>query len=112
MHCLCKQGMTADLQVEGDVAADPIWCSKCGCNLDLEDFKLSIELEKELMKWASNYGSWIDWNRDVLKENGIELEEEHNRKGSNLTIRVKKELGEKYRVTFSPSTIGKSYKKA
>ncbi|EDL66414.1 hypothetical protein BSG1_03640 [Bacillus sp. SG-1] len=91
------------------MAADPIWCRKCGCNLDLEDFNFSKGLQEEFIKWAADYGRWVDWTADKLVSDGIEIEEEHNRKGSELTDSVIKELGCRYSVTFSPSTIGKSY---
>jgi len=36
MNCLCMQKETYELKVEGDIGADPIWCEKCSCNLDIE----------------------------------------------------------------------------
>ncbi|WP_409250776.1 hypothetical protein V1502_11430 [Bacillus sp. SCS-153A] len=111
MRCLCKLNETFDLKVKGDVGADPIWCSKCGTNLELEELGLSKELEEKLLKWANDYGEWIDWIKDELVKNGVEMEEEHNTKGRELTDCVIKELGYRYRVIFSPSSMGKSYRK-
>lgn len=110
MRCFCERKETFDLKMEADVGADPIWCVECGCNLNLEDTPLSNELKKELIDWASMYGKWIDWNSDEIISNGIQMEEEHNRQGEILTEQTKQELGGKYRITFSPSTMGRSYK--
>ncbi|MGE6753800.1 hypothetical protein ACQKFO_10145 [Rossellomorea sp. NPDC071047] len=110
MRCFCEQKETFDLKMEADVGADPIWCMECGCNLDLEDIPLSNDLKKELIDWASKYGKWIDWDSDKIIPNGIQMEEEHNRQGEILTESAEQELGGKYGITFSPSTMGGSYK--
>lgn len=109
MQCLCKNKDPFDIKVEGDVGADPIWCNKCGCNFDIEEVPISDDLKDELMKWVMMYGEWIDWNKDSLRSNGIELENGHNKLGQQLTDKVKKELGAKYTVTFSPSTSARMY---
>ncbi|GAE37420.1 hypothetical protein [Halalkalibacter akibai] len=108
MKCFCEQEDTLDLKIEGDVGAEPIWCSKCGCNFDLEDISFSNELKDELGSWANEYGNWIDWDKDKIVPAGIEMEEEHNKKGIILTDKVKKELGGKYRITFSSSTMARA----
>ncbi|MDV2580914.1 hypothetical protein [Alkalibacillus haloalkaliphilus] len=108
MECLCDEKKTNDIKVEGDVGADPFWCYYCECNLDLEESSISIELREELMKWILKYGEWINWSNDEVVSNGVELEEEHNRIGSLLTEKVKKELGDNYKISFSPSTFAKS----
>ncbi|SFB22953.1 hypothetical protein SAMN04488072_110123 [Lentibacillus halodurans] len=36
-------------KMEADYGVDPLWCSKCGYNLDIDDFPLSDELKSELM---------------------------------------------------------------
>lgn len=109
MNCLCEQQETYKLKVEGDVGADPIWCNQCGCNLDLDDIPISDELKSKLSDWATKYGEWIDWDLDQIIENGVDLEEEHNRQGAYLTEKVKLELRDKYRIKFSPSSMGRSY---
>lgn len=109
MKCFCEQQETYKLKVDGDVGADPIWCNQCGCNFDLDDIPISKELNRELREWASKYGEWIDWDLDQIIENGIELEEEHNRQGANLTEKVKLELSVKYIIKFSPSSMGRRY---
>jgi hypothetical protein len=109
MQCFCEGKETYELKIEADVVADPIWCNRCGCNLDLEDIPISNELKRELMEWAARYGEWIDWEKDELLPNGIEFEEEHNKQGAKLTEKVKKELGGKYKIKFSPSTSARLY---
>ncbi|MEL3973338.1 hypothetical protein AAEO50_13705 [Rossellomorea oryzaecorticis] len=109
MRCLCEQKETFDLKIEGDVGADPIWCAQCGCNLELEGLPISNELKEKLMDWVTNYGKWIDWDTDKITPNGIEMEEAHNREGEILTKQTKQELKNNYRMTFSPSTMGRSY---
>jgi hypothetical protein len=109
MKCFCEQKETYNLKIEGDVGADPIWCNKCGCNLDFEEVPISNELKDQLMGWIMKYGDWIDWSKDKLVPNGVELEEEHNKIGRELTKKVKKELGEKYVIEFSPATMAESY---
>ncbi|MEK4715606.1 hypothetical protein MKY15_22385 [Sporosarcina sp. FSL K6-1540] len=107
MKCLCKQKEVHDLKVEGDIGADPIWCNQCGCNLDIEDIPISLALKSELMEWVWKYGKWIDWDKDGVFPNGIELEEEHNKQGMYLTEKLRGELEDKYKVSFSPSTFAR-----
>ncbi|MDQ0899445.1 hypothetical protein [Paenibacillus sp. V4I7] len=109
MKCFGEQKESYDLKIEGDVATNPIWCNHCGYNLDLDDIPISVDLKNELIGWGTRYGKWIDWDKDILVLNGIELEEEHNKQGEKLTEEVKKELGDKYKISFSPSTSAKSY---
>ncbi|WP_246938828.1 hypothetical protein [Bacillus pinisoli] len=111
MKCDCEQQETCKLKVEGDVGADPIWCNQCGCNFELDDIPLSNELKRELSNWATQYGDWMDWELDQVIENGMEMEEVHNRKGAFLTEKVQSELWGKYKVKFSPSSMGRSYTK-
>jgi hypothetical protein len=61
------------------------------------------------MKWAMMYGEWIDWSKDTLRPGGIELEDKHNNRGQQLTEKVKQELGVKYIVRFSPSSLARMY---
>lgn len=61
------------------------------------------------MKWLNKYGEQIDWDKDKLIPNGIEMEEEHNKQGAKLTEKVKKELRGKYRIKFSTSTMARGY---
>jgi hypothetical protein len=111
LKCFCEKRETFELKVEGDVGSDPIWCNKCGCNLDLENLPISDELKEELMVCVLKYGEWIDWNTDKIKTSWIELEQIHNELGKELTEKVKKELGERYNIVFSPSMITRSNQK-
>ncbi|SFJ30147.1 hypothetical protein SAMN04487936_101594 [Halobacillus dabanensis] len=110
MKCLCEQGVTNELKVEGDVGADPIWCNRCHCNLDIEEVPIELDLKLELMKWIKKYGDWMDWDEDKIVPSGVELEIEHNKKGWKLTEKVQKQLEGKYKVSFSPSTFANTYK--
>lgn len=103
MHCFCKNGETFELKLEGDVGAEPLWCNQCDCNLDLDEVPISQFLKEELMEWVMNYGDWINWEKDSLVPNAKAMEEVHNQSGSELLEKLKKELGGKYSVTFSPS---------
>jgi hypothetical protein len=109
MRCFCEYKETYNLKVEGDVDTDPIWCNQCGCNIDIEEAPISDELKGELLRWVMMYGEWIDWDKDILRPNGIELENTHNKLGEQLTKKVKKELSTKYNVTFSPSSTARLY---
>lgn len=110
MYCaFCEEEKTFNLKVEGDVGADAIWCDECNCNFDIYDISISKGLRVRLTKWMQQYGKWMDWSKDVLYSNGVQMEDEHNKMGELLTIEVQKELGEKYKVTFSPSSSAKIY---
>ena len=63
----------------------------------------------ELLEWVSEYGKWIDLETDLLKENGVKLEEWHNEKGVRLFQEVVKQLGGKYPIVFVPSNSAQLY---
>ncbi|WP_079708639.1 hypothetical protein [Paraliobacillus ryukyuensis] len=109
MRCFCENKEIFDLKVEGDVYTDPIWCNQCGCNFNIEEVPISENLRDELMMWAMQYGKWIDWSKDTLRSNGIELENKHNKFGQLITNKVKRELGGKYNISFSPSSSARMY---
>ncbi|SDN84675.1 hypothetical protein [Alkalicoccus daliensis] len=109
MKCLCETNTICSLKVEGDVGADPIWCSICGANLNVDDLPVSRSLKIDLEKWSLQYGEWINWENDTLTSNGIELEHLHNSKGELLTKRLREEVGPDCPVTFSPAVSGKAY---
>lgn len=109
MRCCCNNGETNDLKIEGDVEADPIWCNRCGCQLDIEDVPISAGLAEELLSWAMKYGEWIDWNNDKLLPNGVEAEDHFNQMGLVLTEKVKQELNDTYKIKFTPSTSARFY---
>lgn len=107
LKCGCKE-QTVSLKVEADFA-DPIWCSKCGYNLDLDEIPISDKLRQDLFEWVREYGKWIDWESDTLIDNAFELEDKHNELGQILTEEVIKELGHAYKIVFSPSTSARFY---
>jgi hypothetical protein len=52
MQCFCKEE-SYGLVLEADFGADPIWCKRCGCNLDLDEVPLTQELKNELINVMS-----------------------------------------------------------
>lgn len=109
MDCFCEEKKTFNVKVEGDLGADPIWCDLCYSNLDIEDAPLSKSLRAELMRWAWKYGEWMDWEKEVLDPDGLQMKEKHNALGKLLSERVQEELGDKYKVRFSPSPLVEMY---
>ncbi|TRM12005.1 hypothetical protein FH966_10075 [Lentibacillus cibarius] len=109
MRCFCENGEIVDLKVEGDFGADPLWCNQCSCNLDIEEVPISEGLKEELIRWSMQYGEWIDWSKETLLPDGMEMEKEHNKLGQQLTQKVKMELSTKYKVSFSPSSSARMY---
>ncbi|TFD94394.1 hypothetical protein [Jeotgalibacillus sp. R-1-5s-1] len=102
MNCLIC-GDIQEINIEGDIGADPVWCHHCGCNLDIEDLPVSAKLIKELVQWAAEYGNWIDWDVDQLRPGGLELETRFNQKGLLLSEEVQQELGEEFTIRFIDS---------
>lgn len=96
-------------KMEADFSADPFWCKVCGENLDSEDFHLSGNLQQRLVQWIEEYGAWIDLKTDNLKDNGLILEEEHNKKGKQLFQEVLKERGREILIVFIPSKTAENY---
>jgi len=98
------------IKLEADFSIEPTWCGKCGLSIDIYLLPLSISLMEELLMWGNNYGKWIDFKSDSLAENGIELEKKFNRKGLQLTEKVKNELGSNFTVDYKSSTSAEWYK--
>ena len=95
MECFCKE-QSYDLMLEADIGADPIWCSKCGCNLDIDDVPLSQELKKELYIWVENYSETVlDESEYVYK-----VAQNHNKIGLKLLEKVQKEFGVRYTAIY------------
>jgi hypothetical protein len=107
--CDCSEG-SYFLKIEADFSCDPTWCEKCGASIDLDELPLSPSLKKELVKWVLDYGKWIDTESDSLLENGIQLEEEHNSRGLLLRGEIINELGGRFSITFTPSSLAQIYK--
>ncbi|MEM5018356.1 hypothetical protein WKH31_18825 [Metabacillus indicus] len=85
---VCKCKLTNSFKLEADYVADPIWCTICGWNLDIDEFPLKDDLKNDLFQWVEQYKR-IPAN-------------EHNAIGQNLTEKVKEELGSEYRLMFIP----------
>jgi hypothetical protein len=111
LNCCCENGETNDLKIEADVGADPIWCNRCGCNLDIEGVPISNELGEELSSWAMKYGEWFDWDKDKLLPNGLEMEDDFNQKGVTLVEKLKQEIEGNYKIKFLPSSSARFYPK-
>jgi thiamine monophosphate kinase len=71
---------------------------------------LSENLQQRLVQWIEKYGAWIDFESDKLKDNGLNAEEEHNKKGEQLFQEVMLELGGNYHLVFIPSQTAGYYR--
>ncbi|UOE75841.1 hypothetical protein [Parageobacillus thermoglucosidasius] len=94
-------------KLEVEIHADPIWCAKCGENLDIEDFPFSQELKEELFEWVSQYAKILeksDYGTHIKKETRNAIKE-HNNKGLILFNKVKQELGENSNIEYVPTTL-------
>lgn len=102
LECCCPTGITYQIKVTGDIAADPIWCQQCGCNLELEELPISRLLKVQLQTWVLTYGEWLDWDTEENLPNADELVKEFNTIGKLLTTNVKIELDERLQVNYEP----------
>lgn len=100
MECFCKEE-SFNLKLEADFIPDPIWCNKCGCNLDTNDIPLSNELKSEIRLWLHNYSKLL--NVEIKSENYFKLHQQHNNQGLQLAKKIQSELGDKYSVEYYPS---------
>ncbi|MCM3596200.1 hypothetical protein M4D55_10480 [Metabacillus idriensis] len=85
---ICKCKFTNSFKLEADYGADPIWCTICGWNLDIDEFPLKDNFKNDLFQWIEQYKK-ISTN-------------EHNAIGQNLTEKLKEKLGSEYRIIFIP----------
>lgn len=98
MQCFCKEE-SYDLVVEADLGADPIWCGKCGCNLNLEEIPLTEKLKYQLISWVQAYSkSVIDESEYIY-----EVTHQHNKNGIKLAQKAQSELGNKYTISYKAS---------
>ncbi|MFD0048385.1 hypothetical protein ACFVHQ_03430 [Actinomycetes bacterium NPDC127524] len=79
-----------NLRVEADFT-DPIWCSDCDMNFELEEFPISKELIDELNSWALEYPDIYDLAENNSKDIEI-IKLEHNSRGMNLKEKLQQEL--------------------
>lgn len=96
--CFCKEE-SYDLILEADFCTDPIWCGKCGCNLNLDDIPLSEELKDELMNWVNDYSKTVVDESEYI----YEISQKHNKNGLKLLEKVQKELDDKYTISYISS---------
>lgn len=101
MNEFCSCERLTHIKVEADFYTDPLWCSICGYNLDIDEFPLRELIKKKLMLWVEKY-------EDVLEENShqssfeYELNKhEYNQVGLELTEEIKKDIGHQYNISFS-----------
>lgn len=98
MECFCKEE-SYDLVLEADFGADPIWCRKCGCNLNLDEVPLTQELKDELMSWVRVYSNSVLDETEYI----YEVSHQHNKNGMKLLEKIQSELGDKYTISYKPS---------
>jgi hypothetical protein len=79
-----------NLRVEADFT-DPIWCSDCDKNFELEEFPISKELIDELNSWALEYPEIYDLTENNSKDIEI-IKREHNSRGIHLKEKLQQEL--------------------
>ncbi|MED1204103.1 hypothetical protein [Heyndrickxia acidicola] len=79
-----------NLRVEADFA-DPIWCSDCDTNFELEEFPISNELVKELSSWALEYPEIFELAESEYEDIEI-IKGEHNFRGKILKEKLQQEL--------------------
>lgn len=79
-----------NFKVEGDYT-DPLWCSVCGANLDLDVYPLSKSLMNEATKWSIKYGDWLE---PPFLNQAVEMIKEYDQQGLELTKKIRKELTE------------------
>lgn len=106
--CKCNKE-TYHIRFEADFGADPVWCYKCGCNLDLGSFELSEKFMEEISQWIPEYGEWLNLDTDSLVEGADEMQSNFNKQGLILYEKIKKELSEKYTVEFKPADSVRGY---
>lgn len=101
MNEFCSCERLTHIKVEADFYTDPLWCSICGYNLDIDEFPLRELIKEKLMLWGEKY-------EDVLEENShqssfeYELNKrEYNQVGLELTEEIKKDIGHQYNISFS-----------
>lgn len=101
MNEFCSCERLTHIKVEADFYIDPLWCSICGYNLDMDEFPLRELIKEKLMLWVEKY-------EDVLEENShqssfeYELNKrDYNQVGLELTEEIKKDIGHQYNISFS-----------
>lgn len=100
MKCFCKEE-SFDLKLEADFVPDPLWCNKCGCNLDTDDLLLSNEVKADIRLWLNNYENLL--HDEKIPDNYTKLHDQHNDQGLKLAKIIQEELGDKYTIEYHSS---------
>ena len=103
MECGCKTE-TKQLFLEGEYGADPVWCSVCEYNIELDDLPVSEDLLQELLEWGNRFGEWIDLETNAFVVGGEALEATHNKQGALLAKKLQIALAG-VTVSFNPAAL-------
>ena len=103
MDCGCKTA-TTKLFIEGEYGADPVWCSVCQYNIELDELPIDDGLMNELLAWGNSYGQWVDLEAGVYVDGGEAMEAAHNKEGTLLGKKLQMAL-QGATVTFNPSAM-------
>lgn len=101
MNEFCSCERLTHIKVEADFYTDPLWCSICGYNLDIDEFPLTELIKEKLMLWVEKYEDVLGGN---FHQSSFEYElnkREYNQVGLELTEEIKKDIGHQYNISFS-----------
>ncbi|MFN0313257.1 MULTISPECIES: hypothetical protein [Kurthia] len=101
MNEFCSCERLTHIKVEADFYTDPLWCSICGYNLDIDEFPLRELIKEKLMLWVEKYEAVLGGN---FHQSSFEYElnkREYNQVGLELTEEIKKDIGHQYNISFS-----------
>lgn len=101
MNEFCSCERLTHIKVEADFYTDPLWCSICGYNLDIDEFPLTELIKEKLMLWVEKYEAVLGGN---FHQSSFEYElnkREYNQVGLELTEEIKKDIGHQYNISFS-----------
>ncbi|SNZ16072.1 hypothetical protein SAMN05421503_2849 [Terribacillus aidingensis] len=101
MECSC--GKTTNLLIEADFG-DAVWCAVCKVNLDVDELPVSGDLKQQLEDWTRDFGKWIDWDSDLLKNDADKTEGVFNQKGEVLVAKLREALPS-FTITYQPSNL-------
>lgn len=101
MNGFCSCERLTHIKVEADFYTDPLWCSICGYNLDIDEFPLTELIKEKLMLWVEKYEDVLGRN---FHQSSFEYElnkRDYNQVGLELTEEIKKDIGHQYNISFS-----------
>lgn len=97
--CSCEK--LTHIKVEADFYTDPLWCSICGYNLDIDAFPLRELLKERLISWITEYETLLEEHSNTLPSEYEFNKRRHNQVGLELTEEIKKDIGHQYNISFS-----------